>query len=67
MMAAATQSKSSATRTVLPNGITVIVEENHANPTVALSGALLSAGGVFDPADKSGLAAFTASATVARN
>ena len=52
---------SKATRTVLPNGVTVIVEENHANPTVALSGALLSAGGVFDPPDKAGLASFTAS------
>ena len=50
-----------ASRTVLPNGITVVVAENHANPTVALSGALLSAGGVFDPAGKAGLAAFTAS------
>lgn len=50
-----------STRVVLPNGITVVVQENHANPTVALSGALLSAGGVFDPADKPGLADFTAS------
>ncbi len=58
---AATKAKTAPTRVVLPNGLTVIVEENHANPTVALSGALLSAGGVFDPAGKSGLADFTAS------
>jgi zinc protease len=49
------------TRVVLDNGLTVVVQENHANPTVAVSGAMLSAGGVFDPADKPGLAAFTAS------
>jgi zinc protease len=49
------------TRVVLDNGLTVIVQENHANPTVALSGAMLSAGGIFDPADKPGLADFTAS------
>ncbi len=50
-----------STRVVLPNGITVVVRENHANPTVALSGALLSAGGVFEPVDKPSLAAITAS------
>ncbi len=49
------------TRVVLDNGLTIIVQENHANPTVSLSGALLSAGGVFDPPDKRGLASFTAS------
>ncbi|HEX8237141.1 MAG TPA: pitrilysin family protein [Abditibacteriaceae bacterium] len=49
------------TRVVLDNGLTVIIQENHANPTVAVSGALLSAGGVFDPANKPGLANYTAS------
>ena len=49
------------TKAVLPNGLTVVVQENHANPTVSLSGALLSAGGVFDPPAKRGLAEFTAS------
>lgn len=49
------------TRVVLDNGLTVIVQENHANSTVAVSGALLSAGSIFDPADKPGLAGFTAS------
>ena len=45
---------------VLDNGLTVIVQENHANPTISMSGALLSAGGVFDPQSKRGLARFTA-------
>jgi zinc protease len=49
------------TRVVLENGVTLIVQENRANPTVSVSGALLSAGGIFDPAGKPGLAAFTAS------
>jgi zinc protease len=49
------------TRVVLDNGVTILVQENRANPTVAISGALLSAGSVFDPADKPGLANFTAS------
>ena len=48
-------------RVVLPNGLTVVVQENHANPTVSLSGALLSAGGVFDPSNQRGLAEFSAS------
>lgn len=49
------------TRIVLENGVTLIVQENHANPTVSVSGALLSSGSIFDPAGKPGLAAFTAS------
>ncbi|MBV9866994.1 MAG: insulinase family protein [Abitibacteriaceae bacterium] len=49
------------TRVVLDNGLTIIVQENHANPTVSLGGAMLSAGGVFDPQEKLGLASFTAS------
>jgi zinc protease len=48
------------TRVVLDNGVTIIVRANHANQTVALSGALLSAGSVFDPDDKPGLSNFTA-------
>jgi zinc protease len=59
--AAAPRSAAKPTRVVLDNGMTVIVQENHANPTISLSGALLSAGSVFDPADKPGLASFTAS------
>lgn len=49
------------TRVVLENGVTLIVQENHATPSVSVAGALLSAGGIFDPADKPGLAGFTAS------
>ena len=47
------------TRVVLPNGLTVIIQENHANKTVALRG-LLHAGSVFDPDGKYGLADLTA-------
>lgn len=46
-------------RTVLKNGMVVIVQENHSNRTVAIRGNL-KAGGYFDPVDKKGLAAFTA-------
>ena len=41
------------------NGITVVVQENPASPTLALR-ASLPAGHVLDPADKSGLASLTA-------
>ena len=49
------------TKVVLNNGLTVVVVENHATPTVSIAGALMSAGSVFDPQDKRGLAGFTAS------
>jgi zinc protease len=48
-----------AVRLVLSNGLTVILRENHANPTVALHG-VVKAGAIFDPAGKSGLGTFTA-------
>ena len=60
-MGAGGASSGTPTKAVLPNGLTVVVQENHANPTVSISGALLSAGGVFDPPAKRGLADFTAS------
>ena len=47
------------TRVVLPNGLVVIVQENHANKTVALDG-LVRAGTLYDPAGKYGLAGTTA-------
>ncbi len=47
------------TRTVLDNGLVVIVQENHSNPTVAIRGNL-KAGGYFDPKNKRGLGSFTA-------
>lgn len=46
-------------RTVLDNGMVVIVHENHSNPTVAISGSV-KAGRCFDPEGKSGVAALTA-------
>jgi len=52
-------SRPQPTRVVLPNGLTVIVEENHANPTVALTGRV-RAGGMYDPASKDGVADLTA-------
>ncbi len=48
-----------AYRTVLPNGLTLIVRRNSANPTISLQG-LVRAGGIFDPPAKSGLAGFVA-------
>ena len=44
-------------REVLPNGLTLVVSENHANPTVAIQG-VMRAGAIFDPPGKAGLAAF---------
>ena len=46
-------------RTVLPNGLVLIVRENHANPSIALQG-IVKAGAIFDPPGKSGLASFVA-------
>jgi zinc protease len=46
-------------RTVLDNGLVVIVQENHSNPTVAIAGNV-KAGSVFDPEGKNGVAALTA-------
>ena len=46
-------------RYVLDNGMVVIIQENKSNPTVAVQGSL-NAGGMLDPAGKSGLAQITA-------
>jgi zinc protease len=46
-------------RVVLPNGLVLLVRENHANPTIALHG-LVKAGAIFDPPGRSGLATFVA-------
>src|SRR5262245_36916127 len=43
-----------------PNGISLLVLENPANPTVSLSG-FIKAGAFFNPADKDGLSSITAS------
>ncbi len=47
-------------RTVLPNGITLLVLENNANPTVSVTG-YLKAGEYFNPQGQEGLAELTAS------
>jgi zinc protease len=49
------------TRTVLPNGITVLARPNFNSPSVYISG-YLPAGSLFDPDAKLGLAGFTAAA-----
>ena len=46
-------------RTVLDNGIVLIVQENHSNPTIAISGNL-KAGSVFAPVEKRSVAGFVA-------
>lgn len=48
------------TRTVLDNGLIVLVRENHAAPVVVLDG-YLPTGAIQDPHGKTGLASFTAS------
>jgi zinc protease len=52
-------------RSVLPNGLTLLVRENHANPTISIQG-LVKAGAAFDldaaaDGSRAGLARFTAS------
>ncbi len=48
-------------RRVLPNGIVLLVRENHATPAVSIRG-WVSAGAVFDPPERAGLASFMADA-----
>ena len=45
-------------RVTLDNGMVVIVQENHSNPTVAIAGNL-KAGRCFDPAGRNGVASLT--------
>src|SRR5688500_14089468 len=49
-----------AQETILPNGLRVVLVENHRIPTFTLQMVVLS-GGLSDPADRRGLSAFTAS------
>ena len=49
------------TRTVLPNGITVLARANFNSPSVVING-YLDVGSLFDPLEKLGLADFTSSA-----
>ena len=46
-------------RVELPNGLILVIQENHANPTVAIHG-LVKAGAIFDPPARPGLAGFVA-------
>ncbi len=48
------------TRTILDNGVTVLIRENRSAPVVILEG-LITAGAIHDPADRLGLASFVAS------
>lgn len=48
------------TRHVLPNGLVVLVRENHATPSVVVEG-YLPVGAVHEPAELAGLASFVAS------
>jgi zinc protease len=54
-----TPSSARTERITLPNGLVLVVRENHANPTVGISGNL-KAGGMYNPRDRMGLASFTA-------
>ena len=55
----APSAKVKPTRVVLPNGLVVIVEENHANKTIAFTG-ITRAGSMYDPDGKWGVADLTA-------
>ncbi len=57
--AASSGAKVVTTARKLANGLTVIVRENHANPTITIGG-FVRAGSVNDPAGKFGLASLTA-------
>jgi zinc protease len=48
------------TRRVLANGIVILVQENHVNPSVVLRGQI-QAGSLYEEAEQAGLAQFTAS------
>jgi len=59
MSASSAAKRAKPTRVALDNGMAVIVQENHSNPTIAISG-YTKAGGNFDPEGKKGTAALTA-------
>jgi len=60
--AAAAAARPAPTRVVLPNGIVLVVQENHTVPAVAISG-MLRAGSIYDPPGKAGLANLVAAGT----
>ncbi|HEY2924360.1 MAG TPA: pitrilysin family protein [Candidatus Eisenbacteria bacterium] len=47
------------TRVELPNGLVLVLHENHSNPTLAIQG-LVKAGAIYDPSVRSGLSSFAA-------
>ena len=53
-----TSQRPKPTEVVLNNGLTLVVEENHANPTVSITGRIY-AGSLFDPSGKWGLSGLT--------
>ncbi|MFH1085334.1 MAG: pitrilysin family protein [Chloroflexota bacterium] len=57
---AATVGPETVTRQVLANGMTVLIQENHASPTVTIN-ASLHAGAAHERDEQAGLAAYTAS------
>jgi predicted Zn-dependent peptidase len=48
------------TETTLPNGLTVMILENHHMPTVTVALSIAGAGGLYEPAGQRGLAGITA-------
>lgn len=56
----ASESSKGLSRTMLDNGIVVIIQENRSNPTIAVKGSI-NAGSMLDPEGKIGLADITAS------
>jgi zinc protease len=60
---AAMTSIETATRHVLPNGMVALVQRNEGTPTVSVRGEV-RVGAVNEPAEKSGLAAFTGAALI---
>ena len=50
-----------AKETTMPNGLKLMVLEDHRLPTVSFQLMIPGAGGYFDPADRAGLATWTAS------
>lgn len=58
-MSPAVRASQETFRATLPNGLTVLVRENHANHTISLHG-LVKAGALYDDAPRAGLARFTA-------
>src|SRR6185312_8842122 len=59
LVSSASASRVQPIRETLPNGLTLVVYPNHANPDIFVSG-FVRAGSFMDPPGKSGVANFTA-------